>query len=738
VIRHRPFGRGHAYLIEPDQRLPAWPVADEPIELRATTRAEEPAPTAELEASGQRMRLAMGPLADPLPTLVGASDASDGHLVAAATGIPGRGRAAWQAILPPQPAGTRLRYRFVPSVPGRSSRWFEVTVAGWRPDGGRLEAHADGSRLIPGSPAWLVGDAGPIRARFSLRLDPGSRVIGFGERFDRLDQAGERLDAVVFEQYRSQDKRTYLPVPFAIVVPPPGVPGWGFHVRTSARTWYDVGASAPDRIEVEVALDPTVADPVVDVAVYRGTPREVLAAFLAQIGAPTEVPDWAFRPWMSGNEWNTDARVRAEVERGIAEGIPSGVLVIEAWSDESTFQVFRDARYRVHPEGAPHRLEDFTFPDDGAWPDPKGLVDWLHARDIRLLLWQIPLAPAGRPVGSQARADQDTMERLGFAVREADGRAYRNRGWWFPGALMPDWSNPAARAWWLEKRRYLVEDVGVDGFKTDGGEHAWGDDLRYADGSRGVTSNDQYPVAYAAAYHELLRSTGRDPVTFSRAGFTGAGAVPAHWAGDERSTWEAFRASITAGVTAGASGVFIWGWDLGGFSGEIPDAELYLRSAAMATFCPIMQYHSEFNHHRTPCRDRTPWNIAERTGDAAVLTVYRDLASLRDRLVPYLVREAHRSSQERVPLMRALCFDWPRDLRVWDFPYQYLLGESLLVAPVVQPGVTAWEVYLPSGSWTDAWTGETLSGDRVVRRRVPLARIPVFRRGADPLLDGVF
>jgi alpha-glucosidase (family GH31 glycosyl hydrolase) len=613
-----------------------------------------------------------------------------------------------------------------------------VTVAGWQTNAGRLAIEGDRSRLVAGGGAWLVADSGPVRARFALHLEPGSHVVGFGERFDRLDQAGQRLDAVVFEQYRDQGNRTYLPMPFAIVIPPDGVGGWGFHVRTSARTWYDVGASAPDQLAVEVALDPEDPDPRVEVAIYQGTPPEVLAAFLDEVGTPVLPPDWIFRPWMSGNEWNTDARVRAEVQRGIAEGIPAGVIVIEAWSDESTFTIFRDARYVVHPDGAPHRLADFTFPGDGAWPDPKGLVDWLHARAIRLVLWQIPLVKARQPTVSQARADEQTMIERRYAVQEADGRPYRNRGWWFPGALLPDWTNPDARAWWLARRRYLLDEVGVDGFKTDGGEHAWGDELRYADGSRGVESNNLYPVRYAGAYHELLTQTGRDGLTFSRAGFTGAARVPAHWAGDERSTWDGFRASITAGLTAGASGVLFWGWDLGGFSGEIPDAELYLRAAAMAALCPIMQYHSEFNHHRLPSRDRTPWNIATRTGDARVLPFFREFATVRERLVPYLTAESRKAVEARAPLMRALCFDWPADPLVWDHPYQYLLGESLLVAPVVGPGADRWPVYLPAGQWTDAWTGEVSSGGAVVVCAAPLDRIPVYVRGSDPLLRGVF
>ena len=725
MIRHRPFGLGHPYKVEADQRVPSQPVAGEPIELRATAPATVVALNLLIEIDGRRQRLTTHPSSDDDPT----SASGPGHLASAASRSTMVGRRSWSIVLPALAAGSRLSYRFESGDGRERTRIFRCTVAGWQEAGGRLavrSADADG-RLISESIAWLRADAGPQRVRFALRLEAEAHVVGFGERFDRLDQRGQRLDATVFEQYKDQGDRTYLPVPFAIVV---ASRSWGFHVRTSRRAWFDVAASEPDKLWIEVELDESRDEPVVELAIYDGSPASILAAFLDEVGPPTLPPDWVFRPWMSANEWNTDARIRSEVERSLAEGIPVGVIVIEAWSDEATFVAFRDAVYAVHADGAPHHLADFTFPPDGAWPDPQGLVAWLHERGVRVLLWQVPLLKTRPAPHGQARIDRDVMVERGFGVRDAEGRPYRNRGWWFPGALLPDWTNPEAKQWWLEKRRYLVEEVGIDGFKTDGGEHAWGHDLRYADGSRGDVTNNLYPVLSAAAYHDLLRSAGKDPVTFSRAGFTGAGTYPLHWAGDENSTWDAFRASIVAGVTAGASGVFFWGWDLAGFSGEIPSAELYLRAAAMAALCPIMQYHAEFNHHRQPSGDRTPWNIAERTGDPRVLPAYRRLAQLRERLLPYLISQASLSVERRLPLMRALLFDWPDDPEIWLHPFQYLLGDHLLVAPVVQAGVDRWPVYLPRGDWIDAWTGELVSGPGVEERSAPLDEIPVYIRAS--------
>jgi alpha-glucosidase (family GH31 glycosyl hydrolase) len=139
-----------------------------------------------------------------------------------------------------------------------------------------------------------------------------------------------------------------------------------------------------------------------------------------------------------------------------------------------------------------------------------------------------------------------------------------------------------------------------------------------------------------------------------------------------------------------------------------------------------MQYHSEFNHHRLPSRDRTPWNVAEQTGDADVVGVFRRFTELRRRLIPYLAAEGRRAVSERRPLMRALLFDAHDDDRIWEFPYQYLLGDALLVSPVCEEGATAWRTYLPGGEWVDAWSGERLQGRTVVERPVPLDEIPLF------------
>jgi 1,3-alpha-isomaltosidase len=728
TLSHRPFGTEHPYRYDLDQRVPVRPESGEAYEIRVLA---DPSVSAVDIVFDSGVRLAARPVeptevvcdfgVQPAPP-AGAA----GHLTDAASAVPDTdGRTVWIATAT---AATDVSY----VVEGGGTRLgpFSVQPLSWQPLGGSLDIHGDAS--IVDDIEWLVGSDGPRRVRFALRLSADEHVVGFGERYHALDQRGEVLDAVVFEQYKRQGHRTYLPMPFAVVAG--GSAGdWGFHVQTTRRTWYDVGATVAGRLLVEAEIDP--ADPRLSLRLYQGEPGSIVRDFLAETGVPPQPPEWIFRPWMSGNEWNTQERVLTEVRRSLAEQIPVGAIVIEAWSDEATFVAFRDAVYEAHPDGAPHRLSDFTFPADGAWPDPKAMIDELHAAGVKVLLWQIPLVPTDRgdltgskSAAEQVSADAATMIDRGYAVREADGSPHHNRGWWFPGALLPDWTNPEARRWWLDKRRYLLDDLGIDGFKTDGGEHAWGHDLRYFDGSRGDAGNNLFAVRYAQAYHDLMRESGTDGITFSRAGFTGAAAFPAHWAGDENSTWEAFRASITAGLTAGVGGIFFWGWDLAGFSGEIPDAELYLRSAAAACFAPIMQYHSEFNHHREPSVDRTPWNIADRTESPSVLDGYRKFAQLREELVPYLAEQATCSIETGRPLMRPLFFDHPGDPEIWNWPQQWRLGDDLLVSPVTSPGVTEWPVYLPEGEWEDYFTGARHTGPAVVKRPVPLDEIPVYRR----------
>jgi len=721
VITHRPYGIEHPYAVSPDQRVPVLPLVGESVRLGVIVTSEVDRVVCEWGTTELPMELASLSGADAAALAGG-----DGHLSEAQAKSLGA-EGGWSVVTPTVTEPVKYRFHaYSQTAAVETTAWFEVSPASWRSGGG--EVRGGGERVV--GVEWLVSAEGVHRARFAFELGPDDHLVGFGERYDALDQRGRSLDAVVFEQYKSQGVhgRTYLPMPFAHVVDASGN-GWGFHVRTSRRTWY---SSTENRLVVEVALGD---EPVVDLAIYEGSPTAVLKAFLDEVGRAEELPAWIFKLWASGNEWNTQDLVMARMDAHRDLEIPVGAVVIEAWSDEEGITIWRDAQYELNADGSAHKASDFAY--RGAWPDPKAMIDELHARGIKVILWQIPLQKTEFTTG-QVAVDADAMVRDGHAVLEADGTAYHNRGWWFPKALMPDLSVQRTRDWWTEKRRYLVEDLDVDGFKTDGGEHAWGHDLVYADGRRGDEGNNVFPVHYARAFGDLLRSAGKAPVTFSRSGFTGSQPHGIFWAGDEDSTWEAFRSSVTAGLTAASCGIVYWGWDLAGFSGPVPDAELYLRAAAASVFMPIMQYHSEFNHHQLPLRDRTPWHVAETTGDDRVIPLFRRFVVLRDNLVPYLTEQAAHTITTDRPLMRPLFFDHPEDPEIWHHPHQYLLGNDLLISPVLEPGATTWTTYLPAGDWIDAWTGIPVTPG-LVTRYVPLDVVPVYCRAARwPDLEQLF
>lgn len=587
------------------------------------------------------------------------------------------------------------------------------------------------------APHLVLGDDGIVEVvTFSFDSPPDEGFYGFGERFNALNQRGQRLDVRVYEQYKNHGLRTYLPMPLFV-----SSQGYGLLVQSLRYSVFDMTLENPDcwTLKTELGEQKQIA---LDILLGDHTKLlDIVARLNALTGRPLLPPDWAFGLWMSSNEWNTQARVEEIIRQNEQHAIPASVIVLEAWSDENTFYIWNDARYTPKSGEGCFRYADFDFPPDGMWPDPKGMVAGLHEKGLRVLLWQIPVLKRNEDNHAQLANDKQYMLENGYCVQTDNGSPYLIRPFWFHGGLLMDFTHPKGVDWWMQKRVYLLDELGIDGFKTDGGEHIWGRDLVFANGRKSTEIWNEYPNLYAGAYFHFARKYKPDAITFSRAGFTGAQAFPCHWAGDENSTWEAFQHSIMAGLNAGVSGIAFWGWDFAGFSGEIPTAELYLRAAAMATFCPIMQYHSEYNHHRLPSNDRTPWNIAERTQTLDVISIFRFLARLRMNLLPYILHTARQSASTGLPMMRTMCLAYPQDETTSAYPYQYLFGDALLVSPIVEPSLSEVEVYLPEGDWYSLWDGKFFEGEATYTLLTSLAQIPVFVRANSLLpltLDGTY
>jgi alpha-glucosidase (family GH31 glycosyl hydrolase) len=568
-----------------------------------------------------------------------------------------------------------------------------------------------------------------LQYKFGLESPADEAFYGFGERFNALDQRGNHLDNYVYGQYTGQGKRSYIPIPFFI-----SSRGYGYWLKTECQAEFDLATAKSDCWTVTGHAGDDAAS--LDMRFFlQANPRAIVQAFTDLTGKPKLPPSWAFGLWMSSNDWNSQAEISRQLRLMEEHQIPATVLVIEAWSDEINFYIWNDARYQQKNPSQAYSLTDFSFPAEGRWPDPKAMADELHRADVRLVLWQNPIIKHGEARENLDdrlnKADQEYAIQHGYVVQRADGSPHRVEAHmpWFAGSLVFDFTNPQAADWWFKKREYLLTEIGVDGFKTDGGEHIWDPETHFFNSMRGSRGINIYPMAYESAYQRFLTAyRGEDHVLFSRAGYTGIQQVPCHWAGDENSTWEAFRASLRAMLNVGLCGVPFMGWDIAGFAGSIPSSELYLRATAFSVFCPIMQYHSDGNGRRIPSRDRTPWNIQEQTGDPDVIPIFRQFTNLRMNLIPYILGQAWESGQTGLPLMRPLLLDYPTDVTCRDFPYQYMFGDALLVAPVMEEGVSNWPVYLPVGEWRDLWTGKIYSGPATVEVGVPSNRIPVFQK----------
>jgi len=578
---------------------------------------------------------------------------------------------------------------------------------------------------VPGShPVECLIDAEghAYKIRVQTRMADDELWYGTGERFSATEYRGCEVDMYVYNQYKDQGFKTYMPVPFAM-----SSRGYGVYADTTMVSRFRFGSILHDRFELEADLHPN--RPALSLYWFVGSPKDIVQAYASVTGKPKLPPKWAFGPWMSSNNWDSQAETYRQVQLTETHGIPATVLVLEQWSDEATFYIFNDALYTPKEGDEALLYDDYEFPQWGRWPDPKRMVQDLHQRGIRVLLWQIPVIKFMEGVThAQKDADERTALERGYIVRRKDGEPYRIPHFeWFKGSLVPDFSNPEARRWWFNRRRYLLEDIGVDGFKTDGGECLYGSELVVNDGRSGDELRNAYPNDYIGAYHEFVAAhRGNDGITFSRAGYAGAQRYPLHWAGDERSTFDAFRGSVKAGLNSGLSGIPFWGWDLGGFHGDIPTAELYIRSAQMALFCPVMQYHAETKGEFN--QDRTPWNIAERTGTPDTIARYKRLADLRMNLLPYIYDQAIKTSATGIPLMRAMLLEFPDDRRVRTMHSQYMFGDALLVAPVTEEHATTKDVYFPEGRWTPLFGGADVVGPRMATVRAGLDDIPVYAR----------
>ena len=248
------------------------------------------------------------------------------------------------------------------------------------------------------------------------------------------------------------------------------------------------------------------------------------------------------------------------------------------------------------------------------------------------------------------------------------------------------------------------------------------EDAYASNGDSGAKYHNALPLIYNLICFQAAKDHFGRGLVWSRSGWAGSQRAPVQWGGDPQASWNGLAGSIIGGLSWGLTGAPFYSHDIGGFYGGPPDEELYIRWVQAGVLSPFCRFHG--------IGPREPWYFGDRAEE-----IVRSWLALRYRLLPYLERQVKEAAISGMPVMRGMPLSFPDDRRAWGFESQYMLGDHLLVVPVLQPGgwVTA---YLPSGGWFDYFTGEYFEGGQVLDLKVPLDRLPVFVRQGAILAEG--
>lgn len=542
--------------------------------------------------------------------------------------------------------------------------------------GGRLVTHQR-SRSIS-----LVTDPhGERYLSVQHSLGVGDNVYGLGERFTAFVRNGQSVD-VWNEDGGTSSEQAYKNVPFYIVHGGPG-PSYGVFVNHTGRVSMEVASEAVERVQFSVQ-----ARSVEYLVILGPTPKEVLARYTALTGRPVVPPAWSFGLWLSTSfvtDYDEDT-----VQTFIAEmqrlQIPLSVFHFDCfWMRE-------------------FRWCDFEW-DPRVFPDPRAMLARLKAQGLRISLWINPYIAQASPLFEEAK-------RAGYLLRRADGSVWQ---WdlWQAGNAIVDFTNPTACEWFRSKLRPLLE-MGVDCFKTDFGERI-PVDVVYHDGSNPEQMHNMYTQLYNRTVFDLLTETlGSDAVVFARSATVGGQTMPVHWGGDNTSTFESMAESLRGGLSLGLGGFGFWSHDIGGFEGN-PDPAVFKRWVPFG----LLSSHSRLHGNESV---RVPWAF-----DDEAVDITRKFVQLKASLMPYLYGVAHQAAAEGLPMMRAMLLEFPGDRTCLHLDQQYMLGPSLLVAPVFSARGDV-QFYLPAGRWTSLLTGEVRVGPAWATEQHGFDSLPIFVR----------
>lgn len=613
---------------------------------------------------------------------------------------------------------------------GRQPRWYRpVSVLGWEADGDTLRIEAATNDIV-GRVATIVVeflDVSSFRLRMTLdrtvgitdvgwaaSAEPDEGFFGLGERFARTNHRGFEVLNSIEDAYvdpRPGHDWTYWPVPFFV-----SNRGYGVFVDTTRQAAFRMGSEREDAWQVGV--DGAELDAVVFV---DPDPLEVVRRYTALTGRPPLPPVWTFGVWKT--TLSGDAAVRDEARRLRDEGLGISAVWIYDQLELDTNSGWNSAM--GYPEGE--------------YPDLPGLVRDLHADGYKVLGYLNTQFIAGRP-----RTEEGIAK--GYFLKRPNGETYivpgpdpdPEVGIKFGALALYDPTHPEGVPWWQSMLRRMLTETGYDGWMHDFGEYTPRDAV-FADGRTGEEIRNLYPTLYQRTGAEACREVKPDFAFFVRSGYVGSNQwAPGAWPGDQHTDWSWDRglpSIIPAALSVGICGTNTWGPDIGGFfdaydnSDVACSTELWIRWCQVGALTPIMR------DHLGPKRMTTPGAI-DMWSNAQTVDAWRRFARFHNALVPYLYAYAARAHETGLPTMRHMVLRYPGQPDALRQDHQYLLGDELLVAPVVEPGATTRRVWFPPGTWYGFWDDATRTGPGYQDVPAPIETIPLFVRAGSvvPLL----
>lgn len=515
-----------------------------------------------------------------------------------------------------------------------------------------------------------------MRERLSLSV--GELIYGLGERFTPFVKNGQSID-LWNEDGGTSTEQSYKNIPFYV-----SNQGYGVFVNHPERVSFEIGSEMVKKVQFSVPGEG------LDYFLINGpSMKEVLMRYTDLTGKPGLPPAWTFGLWLSTSFTTQydEETVNRFVDGMLVRGIPLKVFHFDCfWMKE-------------------YHWSDFTW-DSRVFPDPAGIIRRLKEKGLKICVW------INSYIGQESSMFREGMEG-GYFIKRRNGDVWQ---WdmWQPGMAIVDFTNPKACDWFSAKLEALL-DMGVDCFKTDFGERIPTEAV-YHDGSDPMKMHNYYTYLYNKTVFELLeRKRGKgEAVLFARSATAGGQKFPVHWGGDCWSDYESMAESLRGGLSLTMSGFGFWSHDIGGFeSTSTPD--VYKRWCAFGLLSTHSRLHGSSSY-------RVPWAYDEEAVD-----VVRYFTRLKASLMPYLYSNAVLTAKLGIPSMRSMVMEYSGDMACSHLDRQYMLGDSLLVAPVFNEEGIA-QYYLPEGKWTDYLTGERKEGGRWYKENHGYLSIPLLVR----------